>query len=58
MKTKAAGGAVSRRHRSLNTPESVLLNEKEVVVVSPGSKVPVVCVVRREGHPETGGYAI
>lgn len=53
MKVKAAGGEVSRRHRSPNTPDSVLLNEKEVVVTSPGSKVPVVCVARREGPRET-----
>lgn len=43
MRTNGAGGIVSRRQRSLNTPASALLNEKYVVVLSPGRSVPVVC---------------
>ena len=42
VKTKGAGGAVSSRQRSLKTPGSALLKENNVVVVSPGKRVPFV----------------
>lgn len=42
-KTAEAVGTVSRRHRSLNTPASALLKEKEVDVASPGRRVPLAC---------------
>ena len=42
VKTTDAGGAVSSRQRSLKTPGSALLKENDVVVVSPGNRVPFV----------------
>lgn len=41
-KTKEASGTVVTRQRSLNIPGSALLKEKQVVVSSSGSSVPLV----------------